>query len=329
MNGEAGGALRRALNRKEGLDPNAAVAKYTNDEPREEHDRGSILVAAVFNAFLAVYQRRTKKLFRLAQTTGARRGAQLSVELVQLLAEEARKVAGHFLNICIRAIDYCPPVDIRFGSYLRALITADYDAVPDDAYGYRDALIKAFRRRDIEIRNVRDLSEDSLRWQPANDALPPIEALSFKQLRFTDNGLNQPERAEIERRARALGDFIVADPERLRAFGLREPAPPYGNIVIESIRLAHRIGPDGIARNELVAEVTQARRKNGNTFIGGASVMIGGDGRIRYLIRRRVDDVRRRRAEIAHAGPAGAERLDFRAIHRRRQGRSPAGPSPT
>ena len=34
--------------------------------------------------------------------------------------------------MCIRALDYCPAVDITFGEYLRALITADLDAVPND-----------------------------------------------------------------------------------------------------------------------------------------------------------------------------------------------------
>ena len=33
------------------------------------------------------------------------------------------KAAGHVLNMCIRALDYCPPVDLTFGEYLRALIT--------------------------------------------------------------------------------------------------------------------------------------------------------------------------------------------------------------
>ena len=60
---------------------------------------------------------------------------------------EASKVAGQMLNICIRALDYCPPVDIMFGEYLRALITADFDLVPNDRLGYRIAFIEAFRKR--------------------------------------------------------------------------------------------------------------------------------------------------------------------------------------
>ena len=48
-------------------------------------------------------------------------------------------VARRFLNIVIRAIDYCPPLHCTFGEYLRAIVTADADLVPDDPVGYREA----------------------------------------------------------------------------------------------------------------------------------------------------------------------------------------------
>lgn len=82
-----------------------------------------------------------------------------------IFGEQASKLASHFLAICIRAIDYCPPVDLELGEYLRALITADYDLVPDDRWAYREALIDAFRHRRIYPPNVTSLSEESLRWQ--------------------------------------------------------------------------------------------------------------------------------------------------------------------
>ena len=319
INGPGGGALRRALKRAEGPDSEiTAEGRYFTNKPREEHDRGSILVAAVFEAYMRVYKRHTEKLFRIVRMGRPRDAADLSTEVVQLLAASAQKVAEHFLRICIRAIDYCPPIDIRFGSYLRALITADMDAVPDDPLGYRDAFIKAFRRRDIAFEHVRDQSEDSLRWRAPDIPDTRIPELAFGRLRFTDNGLNQPTRNEVERRANALGEFICGDPSRLRPFGLRQPGGPYQDIVIQSIRLAHRIGSDDIPRDELVCEITQARRARGNTFIGGSTVIIGMDGNIRYVIRRRVDDIRRRRDEMRRAGAAGAAPLNFRRIHRAR-----------
>ena len=157
-NGSAGGALRRALSSDESRDkPVPESRRYVEDAPQEEHERGSILVAAIFEAFLAAYESRAKSLFRIARVGGMDKTSVLPAELTHLLAKEVRKLADQFLNICIRAIDYCPPVDIRFGEYLRAMLTADFDVVPEDGHGYRDKLIKSFRRRNIKIDHVLDL----------------------------------------------------------------------------------------------------------------------------------------------------------------------------
>jgi hypothetical protein len=65
----------------------------------------------------------------------------------------------------IRALDYCPPVDISFGDYLRAMITADTDLVPNDEWGYRIAMIDAFKKRGIYPRDIKTLSPETLRWE--------------------------------------------------------------------------------------------------------------------------------------------------------------------
>ncbi|HSA22251.1 MAG TPA: hypothetical protein P5076_12425, partial [Myxococcota bacterium] len=138
----------------------------------ECHDRGAILLAAVFRALVAVYRRRTADLLRIATGgSGVLPPGELAHDLVGRLAGEARKTATHFLDICIRAIDYCPPVDLDFGDYLRALITADRDLVPQDPWGYRAALIDAFRDWGIYPRDVFSLAEDSLVWREPEAAL--------------------------------------------------------------------------------------------------------------------------------------------------------------
>lgn len=141
------------------------------DRTLEVHARGAILVAAVFDAFLSIYKSRSHDLMRLASGgTGILPQGELHPDLVNRLAREASKAAGHVLNMCFRALDYCPPVDLTFGEYLRALITADLDLMPDDEHRYRVAFIEAFRRRGIYPRDVRTLSEDSLRWaRPGED----------------------------------------------------------------------------------------------------------------------------------------------------------------
>lgn len=134
-------------------------------EATEPHERGSILVAAMFSAFLAIYKLRTKGIIALASAgSGILPQGALHPSLVDALAKEATRAAQHFLSMCIRALDYCPPFDITFGDYLRALITADYDMVPNDKYGYRVALIESFRRWGIIPQGLKTLSEEQLRW---------------------------------------------------------------------------------------------------------------------------------------------------------------------
>ena len=136
----------------------------------EPHARGAILVAAVFEAFLSIYKCRVADLLRIASNgTGILTPGELHPDLVDRLADEAAKSAQHVLTMCIRALDYCPPVDITFGDYLRAVVTADRDLYADDNLGYRIAFIEAFRRRGIYPRDIRTLSEESLCWSSIHE----------------------------------------------------------------------------------------------------------------------------------------------------------------
>lgn len=166
------GSLRDAIG---SVNPETQI--WTPNEPdpldyqnlMEPHQRGSILVAAVFEAFISIYKSRTADLFRIASNgTGILSAGELHPDLVNRLALEASKAAGHVLNMCIRALDYCPPIDITFGDYLRAIITADIELVPEDSKNYRLAFIDAFRRRGIYPAGIKMLSIDSLRYEPMN-----------------------------------------------------------------------------------------------------------------------------------------------------------------
>ena len=141
---------------------------------KEVHDRGSILVSAVYKAFLNIVDRRTEDLVRIATGgSGVLPQGQLHPDLVNRLTAEACKAARQVLNMCIRALDYCPAVDITFGEYLRALITADRDLVPSDRYNYRVAFMEAFRGCGILLpRDVRTVSEETLAWNTLEDPAP-------------------------------------------------------------------------------------------------------------------------------------------------------------
>ena len=138
------------------------------------HSRGAILVAAVFDAFIAIYNMRIADLLRIyTGGTGVLPTGSIHPDLVHRLADEAAKSANHVLTMCIRALDYLPPVDVTFFEYLRALITADFDLMTDERHNYRVAFVEAFRRRGIYPIDVgepgrdtpRTLSVDTLRWR--------------------------------------------------------------------------------------------------------------------------------------------------------------------
>jgi hypothetical protein len=114
--------------------------------------------------------------------SGVLRPGALHPDLVARLADEATKSARHVAGICVRALDYCPPVDITFSDSLRALITADADLVGNDKFGYRVAFLEAFRARGIYPDDVRTLSIESLQWaSPAVQPPGPARCVSDVQ----------------------------------------------------------------------------------------------------------------------------------------------------
>ncbi len=287
------------------------------DPSLEAHALGAVLVAAVFEAFLVVYRRKTARYLRLATDgSGVLRPGALPAELATVLAEEASALASQFQALLIRAIDYCPPVDIRFGEFLRAVITADLDLVPDDPYNYREALVDAFLRRAIVPRGVDNVSERSLLWRGPRQQHAPLADLCFASLQFAGDPGRPADATELRRQADALGAY-VAQPHLADEFGLAARGAPgiapggVGLPAVMSIRSARRIGPARQVVFDLVAEVVQrceAAGPGGTTFpvYGGCTVIIGPDGDIRYIISKSVLGPGRlaRRARFL-AGPGG------------------------
>lgn len=282
--GEAMGqraALRSAL----GTKPNAKDIENLF----EPHDRGAILVAAVFDAYFTIYISRIRDLLRIAGfNSQISAGKEIHPDLAERLAAEASKTAENFLNICVRALDYCPPVDIRFGDFLRAVITADFDLVSDDPYGYRAAIIDAFRLRGIRPTNVISYAEESLRWCPPEDINGKkliCEGLKFDLFR-------KLTAEEKKSNARSLHAFA----EKYRAELGFDPDPKL-KIFVHSFHPVHRIGPDGQLRMEAVAEIVQSTKVpldpldaslGDMTFYGGATLIIDvsqeSPGEIRYAV---------------------------------------------
>jgi hypothetical protein len=260
----------------------------------EPHERGSILVAAMFSAFLEMYKLRSAGIVCLASAgTGKLPDGALHPVLVEELATVATKTAHHFLHMAIRALDYCPPFDITFGDYLRALVTADYDMVPDDRYGYRVALIESFRRWGILPEGLKTLSEEQLRWPYARieladgspDPTSVLASLASELSGLVQQSLYQRKRSKVyetlkSARAHAhkylesmisSGNTAQCD-EFMRVTGLELHANGnveglrYGDKGLPSFEVhlvqpTLRVMPDGDILKQLIISITQRRRK--------------------------------------------------------------------
>jgi hypothetical protein len=241
--GEASG-IRSGL--RSALDTPASAADIR--KKTEPHARGSILVSAVFDAFFTTYLTRTAQLFRVYRAGGgAANPVDLPGPLAALLAMSVSRTADSFFALCARALDYLPPVDITFGDFLRALVTAHRDFHPDDPDGERDALMQAFRLRGIVAEDARFFSEDALCWPPvAGDRLPPVEGLCFG----SPSGLDQGEK---ERNAKILGEYAQRHAKLLKF------DPDLGHIAVPSFHPMFRTDRDGRLCVDMVVELVQTR----------------------------------------------------------------------
>jgi hypothetical protein len=286
--------MRSALRSAIGQKPDASAYEKT----MEPHDRGAILVATVFDAFIAIYNMRTADLLRIASGgTGVLPAGRLPYDLVRRLASEASRAAGQVLDICIRALDYCPPVDLTFGDYLRALVTSDYELVPHDPAGYRLAFLEAFRRRGIYPLDVTTLSVESLRWQtadePGNSAGIRKIVQALRQYAEKCTYISSRKRLfELTLEARQkmrtmIGEILAGETNReevAHVFGLDvSGSDGHGPVEVHSLRMAQRFKPDGSPIVQAIMEVTQSSLlpldpsdETGRTFefIGGCTLVI-------------------------------------------------------
>ncbi|HEX8130467.1 MAG TPA: S8 family serine peptidase [Pyrinomonadaceae bacterium] len=336
------GALRDAIGRRE-----EGVWKRFAPDPADlqkrltPHSRGAILVGAVFDAFIAIYKSRTADLLRIyTGGTGVLPNGAIHPDLVHRLADEAAKSAGHVLNMCIRALDYLPPVDVTFFEYLRALITADFDLVADDRHNYRVAFVEAFRRRGIYPLNLdsqtsdtpRTLSADTLRWQGLDSSEFPskVRAKIEEQYvgviaglkRYADACFYLEDRGELfkvtREQRRELHDQLVvafkAVPEFAKELGL-DPAQKFE---VHELRRAMRTSPDGRYIPQLVVALTQSRvvkeeKEDGtprHLFRGGSTLVVDlSIPEVKYRIVKNINSDNRHERTAAFIRDAAADPL--------------------
>jgi hypothetical protein len=232
--------------------------------------------------------------------------------------------------MCIRAFDYLPPVDVTFGDFLRAMITADYELVPHDETDCRGAMIEAFRLRGIYPVGVSSLAEESLLWDNVESKLPPlnsdatslvgrafIQALhSFDTTWERGSEKSDPD-THTEFNFAEAGENYEVDVNRELAMELHEYAQANAEalglskklkIQVRGFHPVFRVAPNGRLLVELVAQFAQVddsltEQLGGIPFRGGSTLIAASDGRCRYLISKPMLDsaVDSRRTEMAKA----------------------------
>jgi hypothetical protein len=281
----SGRALRSALGKSD---------KKLYESVTEPHERGSILVAAVFDAFFATYHGRIRDLVRIAtRGSGTLPDADLHPDLVNRVSIEASRTAQAVLRMCIRAFDYLPPVDITFGDYLRALITADYELNPVDNLELRGAMIEAFRLRGIYPAGVASLAEESLLWEES-PSLPkfPTELLGELTIAARSFGRSEPvqrsnpsSEEETDVRREVAPQLHTYATSNARALAL----DPGRAVEVHGFHSVFRVSRDGQLLIELVAQFAQSDASfketlGGLPFRGGTTVVVSANGTVRYVI---------------------------------------------
>lgn len=286
LSGIRGAALRQSLKLEPGHD-------YMNDEAfQEEHRRGEILVAAMLRSFLDIWVARLERVGTISRGRKDR----------SLVVEEGAKAADHLLTMAIRAIDYCPPVDLTFSAYLSALLTVDREVVPDDRYGYREALLRNFASYGIAPSGSADVDGT---WRRSD------RDMVYSRTHFDSMLRDEEEMFRFvweNRRALELGDV--------------------GYIEVQSVRPSTRIAPDGFVLRETIAEYVQMLTLQAQelkdlgvdipdgldhwrnvTLFGGGTLVFDEYGQLKYQIANHLlnseADIRRQSQRIAHLWESG------------------------
>lgn len=287
VRGSRGDALRRSI-KLPPLTPTDDPKKYEElAEYQEPHRRGEILVAAVMNAFLGVWLKRIERLKK-----GKAPGSLLDRQLV---VEQGADAAEQLLTMCIRALDYAPPTDLQFCDFLSALITADREAVPDDSkYGYRKVLRKSFADYGLH---------------------PPAAADIHGAWNMFDNSELTFDRSHFESMLRDPDEVFRFIWENRAALELEKEA--YTKVI--SVRPCMRLGPDGFALRETVAEYIQMMTLTPGevetlgistpedmpvnqeiTLYGGGALVFDEYGRLKYHVRNQILNTERQTQRLKY-----------------------------
>jgi hypothetical protein len=206
------------------------------------HKRAEILVAAVLHTFTDVWARRLAPF-----TTNA--GVDRTV-----FDREGAKSARHVLGMCIRALDWLPPVDVSYEDYLRAILSADEQLVPEDTHGYRSSFAQSFAAFGIDAGRPQDKENDE---RPLYNRInvhalrsDPEESARFIWHNAHVLGIDLRYQTEIDRVVRSLR----TGPDGLVIESVHVDYSQRARVPLDDVRgWAEHLDPDAILRNGVIA----------------------------------------------------------------------------
>lgn len=292
---------------RQALTPGAHATELT-DDLTEPHDRGAVLVAAVFEAFFAAYTQRITPLLVAAghpippgpTIERPRRGDPLPGDLVALVCDQARTAAAMVSTMVVRAIDYLPPTGIRFGDFLDAVILADTDLYPEDRDGFRRLFVEACRRRNIHPITTHPDHPHTREPVQLTARMPTEEALLDATCDLGDAGrtgtmtrsfAGQTPRPDWRQQLRTWAQDNI-DALRLTDYGLTREG-----LVVDGGNASFRIDQDGFPTAIVTARFIQRNtdaeealppQLAGVRLYGGVTIVTHPDGRVRHLLGRPV-----------------------------------------
>ena len=202
--------------------------------------------------------------------------------------------------------------------------------MPDDPWGYRAEIIKAFRLRGIRPGDVNSYSEEALRWRAPSEhrgAVAPLTGLPINLWNVEDMTA-----AKLKKQSQETAQQLhrYADRHR-RQFGLDAKL----KFQVYSYHPIWRVRPDGALAIDYVVEFIQSRKEHPKSphgqpfdFRGGTTVIFDRHGAVRYAIEKSVTSRTRlkwrrafeaetsERSALATFQPGKREPLNFAAIHR-------------
>lgn len=277
--------LRSALSTSP--DPSALRSTF------EPHARGVILVQAVFDAYRTTYLAKVQDLLRLASGgSGILQAGRPHPDLANRLAREASVTARQFFDRCVQAFTYLPPVDVTFGDFLRALVTVDAIASPEDD-GFRTAIIEAFRRRGIFASEAGSMADTAIAWPRRGAAnLPSIASELFTETAQARGEYRHRSDEAKTRQAQIAGALQRWARDNAADLDLAPHDADDHPVAVEAFHATVRIDVNGQPWVDTVVQVVQQRRDlaranprlDGVVPTAGATVVADAVGTVRYVI---------------------------------------------